>query len=93
MRPIATLMAVLMSLALAGPAFAKTTFPKTTAEEAFRASIASINSGDFQQASRFYSRDKAFVWVENGELQFESAEEATAGLRGLSPPAFPQHSE
>ena len=79
MRLIATVTVMAVSLMMSATALAY-----DTAEEAFREYIPSINTDDFQHASRFYSREGPFYWIENGVMQFESAEEATAGLRGLS---------
>jgi len=50
------------------------------AERAFETYVAAINDGDTEKATQFYDRADGFHWVERGNVQYASGDEAAASL-------------
>ena len=55
------------------------------AQQAFEDYIASINAGDTDKAAQIYDRAEGFRWVERGDVQYASGNEAAASLKESFP--------
>lgn len=58
---------------------------KTDVRSAFDAYVAAINAGDLQKATTYYDNDDDFHWIDQGKLQYASAEAAKESLLNSSP--------
>lgn len=72
------------TFALLASACSAAATPTESAQAAFEAYVAAINAGDVERAADFYDDDPDFHWVERGEVQYRSAEEAAESLAGLT---------
>lgn len=53
------------------------------AKAAFEAYVGALNKGDIAVAAAMYDAEEGFHWIERGQVQYESGEEAAASLKSL----------
>lgn len=82
-----SVIAPLLVCSLAGYASDARTGPdqvRNEAELALNAYVDAINRGDTTAAGAFYDRDADFHWIDQGKVQYRSAEQAIQSLQSVS---------